>query len=145
MCPPVIVIVRIVKWDSDIDPDVTQDTTVIVPIVTVYVLWNGNGRYSEFHPWYLSWKSITIPGISPYWFRDSSYQTKALLIINLKVEIACFIHDPSSLHNTNSVFHFGLLCTNYVHGVLRYDTWCYFNVRSKADISEVNLLHRTIS
>jgi len=27
--------------------------------------------------------------------------------------------------------------------VLRYDTRCYFNVRSKADISQLNLTHGT--
>jgi len=39
-----------------------------------------------------------IPGISRYRFCDSSNQIKALVIINLQVEIAWFMHDPSSLH-----------------------------------------------
>ena len=29
------------------------------------------------------------------------------------------------------------------HGTIRYDTRCYFNVRSKADISQLNLPHGT--
>ena len=28
------------------------------------------------------------------------------------------MHDPSSLHEMNSVFHFGLLCINFVHIVV---------------------------
>ena len=68
-------------------------------------------------------KNIAIPCISRYSFCASSYQIKALVIINLKVEIAWFMHDPLSLHEINSVFSFGLLCINYVHVVLRtYDT-----------------------
>ena len=31
----------------------------------------------------------------------------------------------------------------YVWYTIRYDTRCYFNVRSKADISQLNLLHGT--
>jgi len=69
---------------------------------------------------------------------------KAVVIINLKVEIAWFMHDPSSLHEMNSVFHSGLLCTkNYVHVVLRYDARCCVNVRSKADMSQLNIPHGT--
>jgi len=30
-----------------------------------------------------------------------------------------------------------------VKGTIRYDTRCYFNVRSKADISQLNLPHGT--
>jgi len=63
-------------------------------------------------------KNIAIPGILQDWFCDSSNQIKALVIISLKVEIAWFMHDPSSLHEMNSVFHFGLLYTSYVHAVL---------------------------
>ena len=38
--------------------------------------------------------------------------------MNLKAEMAWFMHDPSLRHEMNSVFRFGLLCTNYVHVVL---------------------------
>jgi len=31
----------------------------------------------------------------------------------------------------------------YMHSTIRYDTRCYFNVRSKADISQLNLPHGT--
>jgi len=36
-----------------------------------------------------------------------------------------------------------LLSCNTRHDTIRYDTRCYFNVRSKADISQLNLPHGT--
>ena len=36
-----------------------------------------------------------------------------------------------------------ILCTNYLHVVLRYDMRCCINVRSKADVSQRNLPHGT--
>ena len=30
-----------------------------------------------------------------------------------------------------------------LHNTIRYDTRCYFNVRSKADVSQLNLPHGT--
>ena len=38
-------------------------------------------------------------------------------------------------------FHFS--CVVLCHDTIRYDTRCYFNVRSKADISQLNLPHGT--
>jgi len=38
-------------------------------------------------------------------------------------------HPALSLHSSNEL------------GTIRYDTRCYFNVRSKADMSQLNLLH----
>jgi len=58
-------------------------------------------------------------GISRYWFCDSNYQIKGIVIVILKAEIVWFMRDPSSLHEMNLVFHFGLLCTNYLHVVFQ--------------------------
>ena len=69
--------------------------------------WSKDGWYSEFHPWYLLRKNISIPSISRCWFSDNSYQIKALIIINLKW-ITWFLHDLSVLHEMNSVFPFDL-------------------------------------
>ena len=52
----------------------------------------------------------------------------------------CFIFFPSAeFLNTANRCHFHLLYT------IRYDTRCYFNVRSKADISQLNLPHGSLS
>jgi len=45
--------------------------------------------------------------------------------------------------DSGALCKFGLSITESTADTIRYDTRCYFNVRSKADISQLNLPHGT--
>ena len=58
----------------------------------------------------------------------------------------CMMFYGLSISHTLSVYYYYYVCYFFLvivtltfGGFLRYDTRCYFNVRSKADISQLNL------
>jgi len=62
-------------------------------------------------------------------------------IVGHKMMAFLFLRPPNRWGRRHCVFElFARLC---MRAYVRYDTRCYFNVRSKADISQLNLPHGT--
>ena len=53
-----------------------------------------------------------------------------------------YIHTPGGQNRHIGILSFGSQGLDYTYNTIRYDTRCYFNVRSKADISQLNLPHK---
>ena len=52
-------------------------------------------------------------------------------------------HDDSTMNIVVNVIVIVIIIAPVRYDTIRYDTRCYFNVRSKADISQLNLPHGT--
>ena len=59
--------------------------------------------------------------------------------------LACIVLKVDFIWHLSSLLHSGLYPVSPSSSllVIRYDTRCYFNVRSKANISQLNLPHGT--
>ena len=120
---------------------------------TVYAMLADEGCNPTPHGrQYVGQKSVTVSGIpcqawastSPHGHRyteDSMYPDGSVTDAsnycrnpdsNWDGGIWCYTMDPNKIWE---------LCSVPTCGTIRYDTRCYFNVRSKADMSRLNLPH----
>ena len=57
-------------------------------------------------------------------------------------DVSALLGRSDDLHWTQERHKLALLLPSQLHLPIRYDTRCYFNVRSKADIGQLNLPHQ---
>jgi len=62
------------------------------------------------------------------------------VLVGLPAYLTCRLQ---SVLNAAARLIYRLRICDHIYDTIRYDTRCYFNVRSKADISQLNLPHGT--